>query len=340
MFRRHRVASLAAVAAVAALALAGCSSSASSTTSTTPSSDSSAAFPVTIQSSLGDVTIDSAPERIVTLGWSSNDALLAMGIVPVGMAKQAYGGDENSVLPWTQDAIDKLGAAEPTMITASDEPAYEEIQALKPDLILAVYSGITQDQYDLLSQIAPTVAYPDAAWSTPWRDVVTTVGKAVGQEQKASDVLSDIDAQIAKTSADNPQFQGKSVAAASDFSGTFYGYAPADPRVGFLNDLGFSNPQSVTDASKDGSFFFQLSNETLDSLTSDVLVYYADSQETYDTWLATPAAQTMQQVKNGTVAPIIGTQLVASVSPPTALSLTWGLDDTVKALDTAVANVK
>lgn len=340
MFRRHRVATLAAIAATAALALAGCSSPAADGSSTPATSDSSGSFPVTVQSALGDVTIESAPERIVTLGWSSNDALLSMGITPVGMEKQSYGGDENGVLPWTKDAITALGTAEPTMITASDEPAYEEIQALEPDLILAVYSGITQDQYDLLSQIAPTVAYPDAPWSTPWRDVVTTVGKAVGQEQKAADVLSSIDDQITTVASENPQFAGKSVAAAADSGGVFYGYSPSDPRVGFLNDLGFTNPQSVTDASTDDSFFFQLSNETLDSLTSDVLVYYADSQESYDAWLATPAAQTMQQVKDGTVAPIIGTQLVASVSPPTALSLTWGLSDTVKALDAATANVR
>ncbi len=169
MFRRHRVATLAAIAATAALALAGCSSPGADGSSTPASSDSSGSFPVTIQSALGDVTIDSAPQRIVTLGWSSNDALLSMGIAPVGMEKQAYGGDDDGVLPWTKDALDAMGAAEPTMITSSDEPAYEEIQALKPDLILAVYSGITQDQYDLLTQIAPTVAYSDAPWSTPWR---------------------------------------------------------------------------------------------------------------------------------------------------------------------------
>ncbi len=170
--------------------------------------------------------------------------------------------------------------------------------------------------------------------------MVTTVGKAVGQEQKAADVLSSIDDQVETVASEHPQFAGKTVAAASDFAGTFYVYSPSDPRVGFLDDLGFTDAQSVKDNSTDGSFFFQLSNEKLDSLTSDVLVYYADTQEAYDAWLATPAAQTMQQVKNGTVAPLIGTQLVASVSPPTALSLTWGLDETVKALDTAAANVE
>ena len=43
----------------------------------------------------------------------------------------------------------------------------------------------------------------------------------------------------------------------------------------------------------------------------------------------------MEQSKAGTIAPIVGTELVASVSPPTALSLTWGLDDFVTELSKA-----
>ena len=37
-------------------------------------------------------------------------------------------------------------------------------------MILAPYSGITEEQYELLSEIAPTVAYPDEPWTTPWRE--------------------------------------------------------------------------------------------------------------------------------------------------------------------------
>jgi iron complex transport system substrate-binding protein len=39
------------------------------------------------------------------------------------------------------------------------------------------------------------------------------------------------------------------------------------------------------------------------------------------------------------VASVVGSQLIASVSPPTALSLTWGLDDYVAELSQAAEQV-
>ena len=41
-------------------------------------------FPVTIKHALGETVIPAAPQRIVTLGWSSTDAAIALGTVPVG----------------------------------------------------------------------------------------------------------------------------------------------------------------------------------------------------------------------------------------------------------------
>lgn len=48
-----------------------------------------------------------------------------------------------------------------------------------------------------------------------------------------------------------------------------------------------------------------------------------------------PAAQLMRQVRDGTVAQVTGPQFIAAVSPPTALSLTWGLEDYVALLSDA-----
>ena len=36
---------------------------------------------------------------------------------------------------------------------------FEAISDANPDVILAAYSGITQEEYDTLSEIAPVVAY-------------------------------------------------------------------------------------------------------------------------------------------------------------------------------------
>jgi iron complex transport system substrate-binding protein len=43
----------------------------------------------------------------------------------------------------------------------------------------------------------------------------------------------------------------------------------------------------------------------------------------------------MPQLQSGAVASLVGPDLVAAVSPPTALSLTWGLDTFVSELSKA-----
>jgi iron complex transport system substrate-binding protein len=205
-------------------------------------------------------------------------------------------------------------------------------------VILATYSGITQEQYDKLSKIAPTVAYPDEAWATPWRDVITTTGEALGKTDEAEQVLADIDAEVAAAAEAHPEFEGKSIAAVADF-GSFYVYRSADPRVQFLEDLGFELAPSVDELdTEESTFFYTLSYEKVDQLTSDVLLSYADSEKTQAAFRSSASTKTMQQYGAGTIAEATGEELVASVSPPTALSLTWGLDDYVELLSEAVTS--
>ncbi|MPV50727.1 ABC transporter substrate-binding protein [Pseudactinotalea sp. HY160] len=344
MIRRPRI--LVALAA-AALALTACSSGgtgeepASPTGTDGPTNTGGAAntegAPTTIEHAFGETVVPADPHSVVTLGWGSADAAIAVGVVPTAMESQPYGGDENGVLPWIQEELTDLGAATPVMLPVSaEEPAYEEIAAASPDLILAVYSGITAEQYELLSQIAPTVAYPDEAWSTPWRQVVEIVGEALGRTTEAATVLADIDDTLERAAADHPEFAGKTIAATWDVSGTFYVYKPADPRVGFLRDLGFVDAPAVTElANGDETFYYTLSHERLSELDSDVLVSYADTPEQEEAFLAAPYAATIPAVTSGAVASITGPELVAAVSPPTALSLTWGLDSYLEALSAA-----
>src|SRR5690606_26957299 len=88
---------------------------------------------------------------------------------------------------WIADELDELGAETPTMITSTvDEPAYEEILELEPDLILAAYSGITEEQYELLSDIAPTVASPDEPWVPPGRRGASGRGRARGRAARGT----------------------------------------------------------------------------------------------------------------------------------------------------------
>jgi iron complex transport system substrate-binding protein len=329
---------VAAVVAALALAVAGCGDDevAGGAAGTTGAS---ASFPVTVPHAFGETTITEAPTRVVAWGWGSADASIALGTVPVAIPFQSYGGDAKGVLPWIAEALEKRGAATPTVLPDSgDEPPYEEIAAAEPDLILAVYSGITKEQYELLSAIAPTVAYPDEAWATPWRDTIRIVGQALGKDAEAAALLGDIDAELARQAAEHPELKGKSVAMVWDSAGTFYVYRAADPRVEATLALGLVSAPSVDRlANGDETFFYTLSYEELDKLTSDILVSFADTEELSKRFLSSSQGRTMQQVKDGTVAEVVGKDFIASVSPPTALSLTWGLDEYVDILAGAAA---
>lgn len=329
-------------ATLLALALAGCAPSAgpADEPAATPEATEGAAgaFPVTIEHAFGETVIEAEPQRVVTWGWGSTDAAIALGVVPVAIPFQAYGGDENGVLPWIAEALEEMGAETPTVLPDSAEAPVEAIAAAEPDLILAQYSGLTAEEYELLSAIAPTVAYPEQAWATPWRDVVEITGTALGREAEAADLLAEIDATIAEAAAAHPEFAGVTVAQVWDTGDTFYVYAPADARVEFVEDLGFATAPAVTELETgESTFYFTLSHERLDELTSDVLVAYADTAEALQAFLTSAPAGTMDQVREGRVAGLVGQELIASVSPPTALSLTWGLDAFVAALAEAVA---
>lgn len=294
------------------------------------------AFPVTVEHAFGETTIEAEPTRVVAWGWATADALIALDVIPVAIPFQAYGGDEEGVLPWIRDALEEGGHEIPTVLPDTLEPPFEALTAAQPDLILAPYSGITEQDYELLSQIAPTVAYPEEPWATPWRETIEIVGAAVGKPDKAAALLDEIDRLVAEAAAANPVMAGKTVGVVWPTPETFYVYKPADARVQFIEDLGFETAESVIALGQGGeTFYYTLSFEQLDQLEADVLVAYADTEEGIQEFLASDAAQLLPQIGTDTVAPVVGTEFIASVSPPTALSLTWGLDEYVAILSQA-----
>jgi iron complex transport system substrate-binding protein len=337
IFRTNGVrTSAVALGLTAAALLAGCAGSPQPAASSEDAA-ASGAFPVTIEHAFGQSEIPEEPERVATWGWASADAVLALGVVPVAIPVQSYGGDENGVLPWIAEALEEQGAETPTMLPVEgEEPPYEQLAEAAPDVILAPYSGVTEEQYQLLSEIAPTVAYPETAWSTPWRDVIEIVGDSLGKTEEATQLLQDIDDQIAEQAEAHPEFAGKTLAMVADSAGTFYVYEKSDPRVEFALDLGFESAPAVDELSTgESTFYYTLSYENLDQLESDVLVSFAATEEEQQAFLESDAAGVMPQVQKGAVASLVGPDLVAAVSPPTALSLTWGLDKFVSELSKA-----
>lgn len=298
-------------------------------------------FPVTIKHALGETVIEKAPVRIVTWGWGNHDALLALGVVPVAMPFSTYGGGEDGLHPWVADKLKELGAATPVQLADTQEIPYEQIAAQKPDVIVAVFSGIDADEYARLSQIAPTVAYPDAAWSTPWEDVTTIIGQVVGKSAEAEQVVADTHKFVADETAKYPEIAGTTFAGVNDFDGSIAVYDALDARMKFLVNAGLVLAPSVTELSpKDGSFYYPLSYELFDQLTSDILITYYETQEASDEFFAKPYVQNQPQYKKGAFASLVGIENVAAMSPPSALSLRWGYPHYAEIIAAAARNAR
>lgn len=298
-------------------------------------------FPVTIEHAHGVTVVPQEPKRIVTWGWSNEDVVIALGVIPVGMPFQVYGGGDNGVHEWVENALEAAGVEMPAILDAAAEPPVEQIAALEPDLIIAAYSGITEDEYALLSGMAPTVAYSGAPWSTSWQDLTLIVGKALGKDAEAQALVDKTTAWVEAEFAKYPELKEVTFASANDYDGSMAVYAPLDARMKFLTDFGLvMNPSVAALAPEGDAFYYPLSYELFDQLEADIFITYYEDQTALDEWLATPQAQNYPPIVNGGLAALVGTENVASVSPPSILSLRWGLPRYLEILSAAARAVQ
>ncbi|WP_199424428.1 iron-siderophore ABC transporter substrate-binding protein [Actinotalea solisilvae] len=343
--RRRRSTGIA-VAVAATLALAACGGTSDGTdddagATEAPAGDS--AFPVTIEHALGSATIEEQPERVVTIGWGSQDTVLALGTVPVGVPLDGFAGDpETGLLPWTQEAVEELGGELPTTFVDLPEVDVEAVAELAPDLILATYSGISPEVYAQLELIAPTVAYPDQPWLVSWQDQTTINGRALGQEAEAEQLVADMEELLARTGADNPELAGTTFAyvyASPD--GTLSAYVEGDPRIDMLTGLGMELAPGVAGLeAPEGTFFVNLGTESTDLLDdADVLITWFNDEEEQATVEALGTFAAIPAVQRGSYLPILDRQLGMAMSTTTALSLPWGLEAFVPQLVEAAGKV-
>jgi len=273
---------------------------------------------------VGKATITTAPKRVVAIGWGSQDVALALGVVPVGM--QDLSGDtgvDSGIMPWDSP---KLKGAEPALLkyTTGDVP-YEQIAALRPDVILAVDSGVTTAEYAKLTKIAPTVGYPGKPWLTSWQDQLSIVGKALGRSAEAARLKAQTDALIARAKADHPEFAGKTVAFGSGTTTSAFNlYLATDSRVQLLHELGFAVSPSLPSSA--ASFAVPLSLEKLNTINADVLVAWYLSASVRKQIESSALFDKIPAVARKGYVPLTDPSMVYATSAVSVLSLPWMLD--------------
>ena len=302
-------------------------------------------YPMTIQHAFGETVLEKKPEKIATISWGNQDVPLALGVVPVGVSMANYGvTDGSGLLPWTKDAFKSLGVESPVLFDDVAGLNYEAIYKVAPDVILASYSGITQEEYDLLSEIAPVVPYQNMPWQTFWRDQITENSEAIGMKEEGEALVKDLENLITEKLKTYPELTGKSAAffyfSPQDLS-KFYIYLPADPRAAYLEDLQMVLPESVKKLQEENkSFAVELSAENVDLLQDVDLVITYGTEGLLETLQNDPLIGTMEAVKRGSVVIIEdGTPLAAS-GTPSALSIPATIDEYLKLMSDAAKKVQ
>jgi iron complex transport system substrate-binding protein len=335
--------SLAALAAVTTLALSGCATGSTTADSETQSANTRAeadAFPVTIEHALGETTIEEEPTRVATLGWSDQDHAVALGVLPVGATKLTWGGNADGSSDWFDAELERVGMEAPVRYDDSDGAPVEEIAKLRPDLILATNSGITEAEYKKLTKIAPVVAYPDAPWVTPWQTSLEMVGEALGRGDVAAEVAAETQQVIDDTKAEYPQLQGKSLIFAylttTDLS-TVGMYAPQDPRVSFMHDLGLEDAAVVEETIEPGQFYGTVSAERAPQLDSDVLLTWSENRNDMLTFTEDDLIGRIPAIEQGHAYAEADKHVSLAVTNPTPLSIPFIVDNFVPHVAEAVA---
>ncbi|MCA9858784.1 MAG: ABC transporter substrate-binding protein [Thermomicrobiales bacterium] len=297
-------------------------------------------FPVTISHVYGETTFESAPERVITISWINQDAAIALGTIPVGMPFVAWGGDEDGFLPWTREAIGDNPP--PVLYDDSAGLPFEQFVELAPDAIIGVYSGMTQEEYDTLSQIAPTVAYPALPFGTSWEETTQLIGQILGKGDEAAALVDATIADVEAAGAANPQLAGKTFAYGSPSETGLYVYTTIDARVKLLTHLGLepsSFVQNLPVGDDQSAFFVDISNEQLGEIDADILILWFGTQDEADAVAGIPTIQGIEAYANGAYAPIIGETEVMAVSAPSPLSIPYILETYVPQLVAAAENV-
>jgi iron complex transport system substrate-binding protein len=307
----------------AALVVAGCGSGSSGTGAGSSAAGSSGAFPVTIGTAFGDVTVGEEPTRVVALGWSDAETALALGVQPVGASDWlGVGGD--GLGDWVEEGYDEAPEIIGTM-----EPSYEAIAALEPDLILDTRSDGTEERYELLSAIAPTIGQPEGVgpWQTTWQQQLELVGQALGKADRAEELQAEVEQAFTDAAAANPPFDGTEVAVGAYTPEGFGAYVRGDSRVAFMEQLGFVNKRAVEDLAT-ANFFVPVSEEQVSLLDAELTVVFpifvAASEFT-----SNPLWEALPSVQEGRAVVLDDPTVLNAFSSASAPGLLYALETTV-----------
>ncbi|GHJ41205.1 iron-siderophore ABC transporter substrate-binding protein [Streptomyces sp. TS71-3] len=296
---------------------------------------SSSAFPVTVHHKFGTTTVKAAPQRVVAIGNGGTDdidALYALGVTPVAVSKDSLASD--GVYPWLKGRIDPHKTKLLDTLNGID---FEQIAALRPDLILATSDATLDKDYKNLSAIAPTIGYATSWGAQSWQEHVQVAGKALGKEKQAERLVTSTEKAINDVRAAHPALGGKtySLSIGNTPAKIFTIASEDDFAAKQMKELGLRLTPSVKNTKTvEGSPTGELSFEQLDRLDADLVVIAFTTPDLRKAFEASTLVKHMAAVRGGHYA-VTDVETVSQLRSPSVLGIPWAL----KNLDPAFAKL-
>ncbi len=238
----------------------------------------SAPSAVTVKHRFGETTVPAPPKRVVSAGFTEQDDLLAVGVVPIAVTNW-WGDQPFAVWPWGQP---KLGSAQPAVLSLDHGLEFDKIASLKPDLIVAANAGVDQDSYKRLSSIAPTIPQSeDQPFFEPWKTQAAAIGMAVFQSDQMKSLVSEVDNKFSEVANANSKFKDKKalIVQGSLYRENIVATLPGW-RTEFLSQMGFVIPDEIKQYGVDDHRAIVPRVEAADALgVADVLIWTTESDD-------------------------------------------------------------
>jgi iron complex transport system substrate-binding protein len=247
------------VAALAALALGigGCADGSGGESGGTAASPSAAAtYPVTV----GDLTLDKRPERIVSLSPTATEVLFA-----VDAGEQVTAVDDNSNYP----------PEAPKSELSGFQPNAESIAAKNPDLV--VLSNDTNKIVDQLAQLKIPVYHAPAATTLDdtYRQI-TEMGTLTGHPTEAADLVQRMRSDVDEVVKSVPQRSGE-LTYYYELGEDLYSVTSKTFVGSLFTMVGLTNIADAADAKGTSGGYPQLSEEYIVKADPD-MVFLADTK--------------------------------------------------------------
>ncbi|GAB6990447.1 ABC transporter substrate-binding protein [Paenibacillus pini] len=216
-----------------------------------------------IDTIMGKVNVPAHPKRVVVLTNEGTEALLSVGVKPVGAVK-SWTGD-----PWYPHIKDQM--QDVVNVGEEGQPNVEAIVALKPDLILGTKMR-HEKIYDQLSAIAPTVF--SETLRGEWKENFKLWTNAINEQAKGEEVLAAYDKHVADIKAKAGDKLKEKVSMVRFMPGKARMYYKDTFSGLILKELGFAR----TKAQDNDGFFDNVGKERIPEMDGDILFYF-----TYET---------------------------------------------------------